>query len=304
MRWKFLILAVGFVGLGSLGCQSGSYEYNWRTLRFEQVGPRARYQIDVSHEKKGSAEDEDMGQIPPPGNPSGGELTRKQQSAFAKGRLYRFYLGDQTVDKNASMPELYVVRQTTPDKLAELLSLIYPGQGPGGSDRLRFIIYADEKILEKAQSFASRLDVPAQKNKPENLSDWDLAIGLIYGSEFPRKLDSDARFRIVSMLNRIMDDRSAQVAVRWAAGIIASDLYSRFDPRDSVAASATLSRLSKVVRGQDYKAMVVRYHHLQQLMARGQTLTAKKQAQDALNYFQKWEDTNCYQSIRNIVEQK
>ncbi len=288
------------------GCQSNqSYEFNWRTFRFEAVGPRERPQATTAREGE-------LEQIPPSAQKTSAQMTQKQKTVYEKGEIHRFYIGDSTTSKNTTDENIYIVKQTTPDKLAETLGLLYPGQGPGGSDRLRFLLYSDEGTWEKAKAFAARLDVAAQQVKPDgslagdvkNLPEWDQAIGLIYGSEFPRRVDPETRVRITSLLNHVLEDPSAGTDLRWGAAIISATLNARFDPKDYIAASAALSQGLRLAGKQDYKAMVIRYHYIKQLLAREQKLTAKKQAQDFLNYFQSWENTDCYHFVRAIVEQK
>jgi hypothetical protein len=301
----FIFLAV-LGGACCAGCESNrSQEFNWRTFRFEAVGPRERPQKTVAKEGE-------LDQIPPPAQKTSAQMTSKQKKVYEKGEINRLYIGDATASKDASADNLYIAKQTTPDKLAELLTLLYPGQGPGGSDRLRFLLYSDETTWEKAKAFAPRLDVAAQQIKPDGtpvvdtktLPEWDLAIGLIYGSEFPRRVDPDIRVRVISLLNHVLEYPSAQADLRWGAAIISSNLNARFDPKDYIAASATLSQGLRLTGKQDYKAMVIRYHHIKQLLGREQKLTARKQAQDFLNYFQNWDTTDCYHFVQTIVEQK
>lgn len=311
IRRSAIIVAWGC--LAALGPGCGQYEFNRRTFRFEQVGPRSRPAVRAGAEAPADASAQTnatMGeQIPPPAAKAPVRLSPRQKATFEKGKVFTLYLGDESVEKKPGQSDLYLVKQATPDKLAELLVLLFPGDGPGGSVRLRFISYSDEQTWAQAMAFASRLDVAAIRIQPgiglpETAAEWDLAIGLVYGSEFPRKMDPDIRFRAVSLLNHILKDPGAGAEQRWAAGILAATLQTRFEPRDLVAASATLSQTLRLTSKQDYKALVIRYHYIRQLMARGQTLTARRHAQDALNYFQGLDDTNCYRFLRTIVEQK
>jgi hypothetical protein len=314
---KWWIAVCGCVLAVLWGCESGSrYEFNRRTFRFERVGPRSRPLNRTGTETAGGGQESAAGnltegeQIPPPATRTPANLSQRQKGVVERSRVTILYLGNETVQKKPGQQDLYVVRQTTPDKLAELLVLLYPGDGPGGSDRLRFISYAGDRVWEMARAAAPSFDVAPQKIEPGATLDvgaagrWNLALGLIYGSDFPRRIESDARFRILSLLNQIVKDLSAPADRRWAAAVLAAALQTRYEPRDFVAASATLSQALRFTGRQDYRALVVRYHYIRQLLARGQALAARKQAQDALNYFQSQEDTNCYQFLRTIVEQK
>ena len=311
-----------------LGCQSGErYEFNRRTFRFERVGPRPRPTVASTEEPAPAPGKEgEMGRIPPRTGPGGtfhtinGQrisprtepgtgpvaLTPKQKSAYVRGRVQRLYIGDPTAESTIAPENLFVPKQTTPNPVAELLVVVFPGQGPGGSDRLRYLLYSNDEVWSRAKAFVRRLDVAPLK--PDAGSDgrntWDQAIGLVYGSEFPRRMDPQVRFRAVGLLNQVMADRSADLDLRWAAGLIAANLQSRFDPKDSIAASALLSRTSELVRGSDYRALVVRYHYLRQLEARDQKLTLRKKAEECLKTYRRWEDTDCYQFIRNYLESK
>jgi hypothetical protein len=304
---KDLFMVITVLGWAVLaGCESGRQsEFNWRTFRFETVGPRTRPQGTPA--KEGEIE-----QIPPSAQKTSAQMTPKQKTIYEKGEIFRLYIGDPSTQSNTATGNIYIARQTTPDKLAELLVLLYPGQGPGGSDRLRFLLYSDESTWEKAKAFAPRLDAVPQTLKSDGngttevkpVEDWMQAIGLIYGSEYPRRVDADLRVRITSLLNHVLEDPSANTELRWAAAVLSANLNARFDPKDYLAASAALSQGLRLVGKQDYQALVIRYHYIKQLAARDQKLAAKKQAQDSLNYFQAWEGTDCFHFMRNIVEQK
>ncbi len=314
MRITIFILLAGFVLGVSAGCSE--YEYNRRTMRFERVGPRPRPQVasgtqeTAANSEADSENEPEIGQVPPPATRAPANMSTKQRRSFAKGEIYRLYIGDESSKETLSPQNLYLVKQTSPEKLAELLVMLYPAEGPGGSKRLSFLLYSNQEIWDRAKAMAPRLDVAPQQTESGKLSlnkgltPWDQAIGLIYGSDFPRQMDSDVRFRVTNLLNQIIKDPAEKTELRWAAGVIAGTLQTRFNPKDYVAAKALLSQAGNFARGRDFKALVIRYHYIRQLAARGQDLAAQKQAQDALNEFQTWENTYCYQSIRRMMEQK
>ncbi len=281
--------------VGGLACQSS--EFNWRTFRFEQVGPRNRPLITAETE-----DDVDMGQIPPPAQKSAPNLKPSRQSALEKGELFRLYLGDESAQPMVPSEDFYLVRNAPLDKLAELLVLLYPGEGPGGNPNKRIVIYKNEQVWEQARTFAPRLDAAAEIVGGES-SDWAQALSLLYRSEYPRKLDATTRDKVISLFNQVIEDTSEDAGVRWAAVVLSSMLHVRFEPRDYSAAEAVLGEGENFIRGTDYRAMVMRYHHLRLLLARGQKLTARKQAMDAMNYFQNWQNTDCYDLIRMIGQE-
>jgi len=293
-----------------VGCSN--YEFNRRTMRFERVGPRSRPQAvsETEEPEVTAAEEVKNGPIPERGYNPKKNMSQKQQTNFAQGEVFRLYLGDESAKSSISGQNLYVLKQASSDKLAELLGWLFVSEGPGGSKRLSFLMYSEEETWSQAKNFAPLLDVGARDLRSSqfaaaaDISNWEMAIGLIYGSDFPRQLDSDVRFRATSLLNQVLKDPGEKVEIRWAAGIIASTLQARYQPKDFVAARALLSQTDELVGGQNYRSLVVRYHYINQLMARDQKLTARKQAQDTLNTFQSLSHTDCYQAIRRIVDRK
>ena len=273
------------VCLAVFGCSD--QEYNWRTMRFERVGPRSRFITKTSAEQNKTLED--MGQIP-----EKAQVSPQAKPPISSLDVYRLYISDQSQQKGQGWQDFYIVRNAPPEKLAELLAMLFPGQGPGGSERTRWIVYTDDTTASKAQDFARYLDASGKSN-------WDQALGYLYASSFPRKMDTDTRYRIVSLLNRVMADRSQKSDLRWSAGIIAANLYTYYDPKDFIAASASLAQSSGTVSKSDYKNMVVRYHQLRLLQSKGLKSSARMQAQEALSEFQKWENTDCYQFIRRFL---
>jgi hypothetical protein len=280
--------------VGVMGCQSDSREFNWRTFKFEQVGPRNHPRI--------VAEDEEFPeQIPESGMPKP-NLTAKQQTAYEKSQILRLYICSEK-PKSIAEDSYYLATQAPVDKLADLLENLFPAQGPGGSEKIRYLLYRNDVVWERAMKFASRLDVPPMDSSiyMSGQGAWESALGLLYGSEYPRKLDPETRKRVISNLNHVVSDESADRETRWAAAILAGNLHARFDPKDFVSADATFGEASELVPGDEFESLVVRYHHIHLLVAMNQPLKAKKQAIDAMNYFQKWENTECYERLGAIA---
>ena len=50
-RRNISLILAAVVMMGSLGCQSGSREFNWKTFRFERVGPRNHPRIVAQEEE-------------------------------------------------------------------------------------------------------------------------------------------------------------------------------------------------------------------------------------------------------------
>ncbi len=305
MQKKVLILLVSILPvLGGWQCNWRRYEFNWQTFRFEQVGMSNRR--PAAQSKSPQELVKEQGQIPPKSTEPKQELSPKERRSLLAGRVYRLYLGRGDTNSGIPAENFVVIKYAPVDKLAELLSLVYPGEGPGGSVRLRFILYKDAEIWTQAKKFAKHIDVKVWRAEQtgQNDSDWQTAIGMIYASEFPRKLDPDVRFKIISRLNRIVSDPQIDSPDRWASAIIIAYLNSEYDPRDFTAANANLSLAGRIIRGREYQMLVVCYHQIRLMYERGERLQAKKLCQQSLDSFRALENTECYQSILNMLNRK
>lgn len=297
MRKNICWMLIATVMVGVMGCGTDSQEFNWKTFRWERVGPRDRPRFAAADEAFPEQIPE-SGMVKP-------HLTEKQQSAFSKSQIIRLYICEKT-PTSIGQGSYYLATQAPVDKLADLLAILYPAQGPGGSEKIRYLLYRDEAIWERAKKFAERLDEAAieQGTYVVGQGSWPTALGLLYGSEYPRKLAPETRKRVISHLNHVIGDESADREIRWAAAVLAGNLHGRFDPKDFVSASATFVEAMGFAPGDEFEALVVRYHHIQLLMVMNQPIKAKKQAIDALNYFQRWRNTECYERIGIAAKEK
>lgn len=294
MRKNTIFMVLLGLIVGGLGCRSDSQEFNWRTFKYEQVGPRNHPRI--------VAEDEEFPeQIPESGMPKP-NLTAKQQTAYEKSQVLRLYLCSER-PRSLEEGSFYLASQAPIDKMADLLATLYPAEGPGGSETIRYLLYRNEGVWERAMRFAGRLDVPAMDSSIyiSGQGAWETAVGLLYGSEYPRKLDPETRKRVISNLNHLIGDESAEREIRWAAAILAGTLHARFDPKDFILADATFGEAAGFAPGDEFEALVVRYHHIHLLATMGQPLKAKKQAIDAMNFFQRWENTQAYERVGAVA---
>jgi hypothetical protein len=284
------------------GCQSGSREFNWQTFRYEQVGPRVVYR--PAAEKPRTLED--LGEFPASARKPAPVTSAEQDLAYLKTQTFRLYIGSELPKQSEAGENFCLARKAPVDKLADVLSLLYPAQGPGGSETFRYLLYRNEDVLSQAKNMAERLDaapivLDADHSPTVDQSSWELALGFLYGSDYPRKLDPALRSRVVLLLNQVIENPAADRQLRWAAAILAGNLQARFEPKDYVVAGATFSRAADFTPGPSYQAMVARFHAVRLLLARNQQLTAKNQAMNAVDYFRDWQYTECYEYLRNVA---
>jgi len=286
MRRAICILISAAVIVTCGACCGPRWQYNWYTFRFERIGPRDKHRQTAGTTARAPQ---------PAGNVAQEPVAPKKRTG--DGRDYRLYFtaGAEVADLPAE--NVFVVRSAPVAKLAELIGLLYPGLGPGGRPEVQYIIYSDIDVWRSARGFAEQLDTRASDTGSAG-DMWRQAIDGLYASAFPRKLERQKRLRIVKLLNRVGRDRSANHDVRWAAAIIKSHLFVRYDPKDYSVAGAALAEAGKTVQHGDYRAMVVRYHHIKQLVAGGRKRDAVTKARRTLKDYAQFRNTSCYGMIR------
>lgn len=280
MRRTIVILIGLTLFLGSGGCRLHRWDFNWHTFRFERVGRRQTREQTV----------------PPPARTDVAKPTPRAdrpavEAPEGKPVAYRLYLArDSSAD---TLPEeiVYDVKQAPVEKLAAVIQLLYPGKGPAGSTARQCIIYNDIDVWDAAKAMAGRLDAPTGD------AVWHKALAELYETQFPRKLGPQKRLRIINMLNRLARSRLADPDIRWAAAIITSHLSSRYDPKDHPTAGAALAEADRAARRGSFRAMVVRYHLVRQLIARGSKVKAIRTARDAADAYTEFRGTLCYQTL-------
>ncbi len=304
MKKKILILLVAILPVLTGGrCNCHRYEFNWQTFRFERLGHRLpQIRQDKQTREKLVREQKT---IPPKGSSyQQNNLSRKEKKVLISARLYRLYMGSKSAESAIPEENLIILRHAPTDKLAELLEMLCPGEGPGGSVRLRFILYRDPTIWEQAKQFATKLDVPVWKRGKIEPNNWNTAIGMIYATHFPRKLEPEMRFKILSRLNQVITEQANDIKLRWASAIIAANINSQFEPRDLIAARAYLERAEKLARGNNYLALVTKYHEIKLLQLKRNKIKMMQLCQKTLDRYRLLENTECYQIILNILRRK
>jgi hypothetical protein len=299
---KRMIIPIVIAAVYCAGCQSGRQEFNWKTFRFERLGPRDVYRPKAETGEPSTLEE--LGTMPPPGRSTTPELSGAgRQSAYERSQICRLYISRQPPKSFAEGEYSYVAKWAPVDRLSEILVLLYPAQGPGGDERIRYLLYRSENVMEKAKAMAVRLDVQAigVNEARGDISTWNLALGLLYSSEFPRKIDVNRRAHVVALLNQVIENPTEDSHMRWAAALIAGHLEMMYSPQDYVLAGASFSRSLDFTSGPSYEGMASQYHMAKLLLVRHQRISAKKQAMDALNFYQKWESTECYERLRGIA---
>jgi len=310
MRRAIIVLVGSVMMLGGWTCNIPRWEFNWRTFRFERVGPRRRPAGPV---KPSTAADADAGkrkterpapQIPERTVPAATTDQAGELAAIEKERLYRLYLSTGKANEAVPAENTYVVRKAPVAKLAELLVLLYPGEGPGGRPDVRYVIYRNRDVWREARRFAELLDHAGSVGETAVNRLWREALDELYATEFPRKVAPEKRFRIITALNRLINDPGVDLSIRWAAGLITGHLFSRYDPKDHLTAGASLALAGRLVRDRPFQSMVVRYHQIRQLASRGEKLKAAKLARETLDYFRGLQKTLCYQMIQHQAQRK
>ncbi len=305
MKRKLIITLVVILPVLTGGqCNCHRYEFNWQTFRFERVGKRLPQIRPDKQTREKLVKQQEI--IPPKGKQTEhlGRLSQKQKRSILAGRVFRLYLGNKGTSEGIPDENLVIIGNACVDKLAELLELVYPGEGPGGSMRLRFILYRDGNIWQQAKEFAKELDVPMWKKDMEEDDDWKVSIGMIYGTRFPRKINPEMRFKILSRLNRLIKNPNNSIKRRWAGTIIASEINSRFEPRDFIAAGANLLLGEKIARGNSYWLLVTDYHRIKLLQMKREKLKMRRLCQETLDKYRVLENTECYQMILAMLGRK
>lgn len=302
MRRIAFALMGSLVILGGWTCSMPRYEFNWRTFRFERVGPRSRADAPAQTARQADANRRDAPSSSDSSPAAAGPMA--DVTAIAeRGRLYRLYLVAGQADADIPPENVCVVRRAPLGKLAAVMSLLYPGEGPGGGRDVRHIIYRNREVWQYARQFASRLDEvgPAgQQSGGHQL--WSDALDELYKTEFPRKVQPGPRLRIVGMLNRLANDPSADRDIRWAGSVIAAHLFTRYEPKDYQIADATLALAGEFVDSGTFQFMVIRYHQVRQLESRGMKSRARREAKQALQQSQAWRGTTCWEMMRLKIE--
>jgi hypothetical protein len=272
--------------LGISGCRTEQSEFNWRTFRWERTAPRQRYDANTESE---------LGTIPQAAIKPDPRSSQREDKALEKTQMYRLYLSSKSRKVTVNSEDVVILHEGPILKLAEVLSLIYPGQGPGGVDPVYFY-YRNETVCEMAKLMAEKFDL-ASGTVPEA---WKSALVELTETEFPRKLSGNQRQKIVSKFREASRNSGNEKIVRWAGCVIAAELLSEYDPRDLSGAKELLKQAETYYGGSDFHAMVVRYYRIKILMDEGKKIPVKQEAQDALNYFQMWENTEVYEKIKAL----
>jgi len=295
------------VVLSMVGCRTDRYEFNPQTFKFERTYVEA-YPIAGSGE---AGEAVEFYPAAPSKAVGAAPLPPETQPVAVQQAAATDFLQLSLATADAARPDASVVLQRAPaDKCAHLLQILYPGAGPGGTGTWAFILYSDSRIGQKARDMAHLLDEPAVE--PAEAPDagklspqpaWRVAIGLIYASQFPRRVSASLRDRVRSRLDAVIDAETTAMRQRWAAALIAARLML-FEPKDTSAAAAYLQRGKSFSEADSYEAMVVRYHHLRLWKFTQPRDAFRGRLQQALRQFTRYNQSECYRLIEALSEQK
>lgn len=282
------------------GCQPVRWEFNRETFRYERVGPRDRpAPVDTPATQPAVAETDS------PRKPAHRQVRATKRTAIARSDgSYRLGIvqGQPSVERSEQSNYDYAAQSTSPGKLAALLVVLFPGQGPGGNETERYIIYNSAEVWREAIDFLPRLD-PAKVKPAANVPQaWPKALNTLYASRFPVKLERQQRSEILSMLHRVLNDHTADRELRWAAGIIAAGVHSRYHPQDHLTARAALGVAERAVVGLDYQSLVVRYHRIKLLMAEGSKRQARHEVREVFREYPQFKKTACCRIMRTMTK--
>jgi len=291
MRSAIVILGVLLTAASVGGCRG--QDFNWDTFRFERTSPRDR-----------SSEPVTMRVPPPAARPEPAPRPRREAVDDERGRIYRLYVTRNAELEAETGARVQVVGDAPVEKLADILWLMYPGEGPGGSRDTRYIVYLNSEVRDLAAAYAGLLDVGEPAEGEGGNAVWAEALSALYASEFPRKLDQASRLRAVGRLERVAQDPQAERELRWGAGILLWYVNTRFDPKDRAAASTGLALAARAATGDAYGTMVVRLHEIRDLMARKTGMRAMQKAREALVEFESLNGTACYKMIESVAGSK
>lgn len=274
-------------------CSRNQHQFNPHTFRFERTGVR---QTPVARQSSADKSPSSPG----PGSDAASE------AAPAIGQYYRLYL--VAADHPNSTAQGYKLRYAPTDKCAELVNLLYPGFGPGGSNKVMYILYSRQDAWQSAYRIIEDMDLPAVEPPVGNTTEqvpasqtWARAVGLIYSSKYPRTVDQQLRESINDLLARTVDNKSQPAQIRWAATIIAGQMLT-FDPPDYTAAVDLFSTAETLAAGNSYKEMVARYHQLRARRDIHGKGSIKQQLNESLRQFDKYRQSQCYQSMAALTE--
>lgn len=318
MRRISAAMICAVVGVLAVGCSDNTtrHTFNWQTFRFEAEGPRktaspASTSSESSSESSASLEPsytpaEQALRNDNPGfarndEPARAEPVKKSSMSESTPMIYRVYI---TADKpsDALPSDSVIVAARAPiEKLSELLQVICPGKGPGGSSRVQYVVYSDFDGFTLGKRFATMLDAPSNEDGGPNVDTWQRAIGRIYASEFPRRLDKDIRVQAVNELSRLADDQLADSEKRFAAAVLGAYLCQRFDPKDFRTAETLLTTASKSVPAGSILSLIGRYHQIRMLHTQGKTLQATNLVRQTLTEFSSMSESTCYQDIQQML---
>lgn len=114
--------------------------------------------------------------------------------------------------------------------VADVLARLYVPVGYQGVDRC-VILYATDAEWTAAAAFVPVLDAPPVTSVPATLPPdpveaFRVLVGVIMANSRPGSIDRDALGRAAEPLERIAADTAAAPALRWAAAMLAGDLYA------------------------------------------------------------------------------
>jgi len=299
-----LIAALGTV-LG--GCQTEALEFNWRTFRFERVTPRSQGPTAApaaSQPAPATAVAPTSAKATPE---AGAESVSKSQPAFRtwspetdkikRGMLYRLHLIQDQLEPGLPPENCLVVRGVPVTKVAAVLAILCPGEGPVAGVNIQNMIYRDPAMWQEARSMAEAL-VPPPNGKRAEPEPWFTALLALYQADFPRRLTPPERIKIVQPLQTMVYEPRIKVEDRWAAAVLAAHLLVRYEPKDYIAAGELLGQAELLAGGSVHRTLIVRYHEIKCRLAQGDRQSAKALADRTLEEFRGLENSTCYQSIR------
>jgi len=298
------------------GCSDSTrYTFNWQTFRFEAEGPRKMsasastepadesrtVPTEASYTPAERALREDNPGFARNDAPARAEPVKKDASGETTPMIYRVYVTSEKPSEALPSDSTVMAARAPIDKLSESLQVICPGKGPGGSNREQYVVYSDFDGFTFSKRFAAMLDVPSNEDSGPNVDAWSRAIGRLYASEFPRRLDKNIRLQVVGELSRLAEDQLIDGEKRFAAAVLGAYLCERFDPKDFRQADALLKLASKPVLDHSYLALIVRYHQIKMLHTQAKNLQATNLARQTLAEFSSMSESTCYQDIQAML---
>jgi hypothetical protein len=222
--------------------------------------------------------------------------------------LYRLELLSETaVAQTTGNISRLQVHHARASHLAEVLEMLLPGLGRGGTEQRYYLLYESKTVWSLAAHFAALLDAEpvdpgtvTAASTPE--ATFAAGVGLILSS---RRLSTEQVRRAETLLVAVAQAESAERSMRWASAMLAGRLLSeaRFERFDFDGATEHFLIAQSYSQPTSFPQMVAVLARADMHQQIGQAGEAQKLRVRVMNEYANHADTNVYRRIRKeLVE--